>query len=109
MEQTLKYNYNEFLAFLLLYASHVDLDFSDIEKNKILKILPQDKYEKIYAQFREMNDYQALQTILEYKGVYYPTPEQKNELIDKVKIQFFSDGQFDSIEKEVLFFLEKLL
>ena len=109
MENSLKYNYNEFLAFLLLYASHVDLEFSEIEKSKILKLVSTDKYEKIYTEFKELNDYQTLQTILDYKGVYYPTPEQKNELIEKVKIQFFSDGQFDSIEKEVLFFLEKLL
>lgn len=109
MENPLKYNYSEFLAFLLLYASHVDFDFSNEEKDKILKLIPQDKYEKIHTEFKNMSDYQALQNILAYKGVYYPTPEQKNELIEKVKIQFFSDGQFDVIEKEVLFFLEKLL
>ncbi|HMP30864.1 MAG TPA: hypothetical protein PKD85_14760 [Saprospiraceae bacterium] len=109
MENSIKYNYNEFLAFLLLYASHVDLDFSEVEKSKILKLVSEQKFEKIYSEFNTMNDDQALQTILSYKGLYYPTLEQKNELIDKLKIQFFSDGQFDTIEQEVLFFLEKLL
>ena len=109
MDKELKYNYNEFLAFLLLYASHADLDFSPEEKNKIMKLIPNDDFDNIYKDFINVNDFQALQIILAYKGVYYPTPEQKEELISKLVVQFFSDGNFDPIEQELLHFLEKLL
>jgi hypothetical protein len=109
MDKELKYNYNEFVAFLLLYASHADLEFSTEEKSKIMKLLPNDDFENIYNDFKNVNDFQALQIILSYKGVYYPTPEQKEELISKLVVQFFSDGNFDPIEQELLHFLEKLL
>ena len=109
MNENLKYNYQEFLAFLLLYVSHVDLEFSDDEREKIKKSLPEDEYNMVYEDFMNMNDFQALQTILAYKGVYYPTVEQKKEIEEKIKIQLFSDGHIDSMEQEILHFLDKLM
>ena len=37
VQQHPKWNYNEFLAFLLLYASDADMNFSDSERNLILQ------------------------------------------------------------------------
>jgi thiosulfate/3-mercaptopyruvate sulfurtransferase len=109
MKDNLKYNYKEFLAFILLYVSHVDLEFSDEEKEKIKKMLPEEDYNLVYEDFMNMNDFQALQTILSYKGVYYPTPEQKAEIEEKLKVQLFADGHIDTMEQEILHFLDKLM
>ena len=105
----LKWNYNEFVCFLLIYVSHVDMEYSDEEKAMIQARVDSKTYEKLYAAFLGMSDFQALSTILSYKGVYFPTPDQKMELIATIKKQFFADGDFASIEKEVLFFLEKMM
>lgn len=105
----LTWNYDEFVCFLLLYVSHVDMEYSDSEKAAILARIDEKSYEEIYNIFIGMTDFQALQTILAYKGVYYPTTDQKMELMAAIKKQFFADGDFASVEKEVLFFLNKLL
>jgi len=106
---TVQLNYNEFLAFVLLYASHVDMEYSEDEKTMIQKLVSEKSYEKVYDAFNDMSDFAALQTIMDHKGLYYPTVEQKQEILDKMKELFYADGDFSSMEKELLFFLEKLL
>lgn len=103
------YSYNEFLAFVLIYASHVDLDYSEEEKDKIKSIVSISSYEKVYNDFINMSDYRSLQTIMDHKGLYFPTADRKEELLDKMKELFYADGDFSSIEKEMLHFLKKLL
>ncbi len=105
----LKWSYNEFLAFLLIYISHVDMEFAEEEKAMIKKNVGIQAYEKMLAEFEEMSDYKAYETILSYKGVYFPTVEQKNELIDKMNELFHADAEFNIMEKELLHFLDKMM
>lgn len=103
------WNQNEFLAFALLYAAHVDIDFSEEEKVKIKKLVNEETYNKIYTTFIEMSDYKALETILSYKGLYYPTIARKNELLYQMKLLFEADGELSIMERELLQFLDKLM
>lgn len=105
----LKWSYNEFLAFLLIYISHVDMEFTDDEKVMIRKNVGDKAFQKMLIEFDDMSDYQAFQEILKYKGAYYPTVEQKQELIEKMKDLFYADGDFSLMEKELLHFLEKMM
>ena len=56
-----------------------------------------------------MSDYKALETILSYKGLYYPTIARKNELLYQMKLLFEADGEFSIMERELLQFLDKLM
>lgn len=105
----LKWSYNEFLAFLLIYISHVDMDFSDEEKDYIRIRVGDETYNKMFVEFDSMTDFQALETILSYKGVYYPTPEQKQELIDKMIAIFNTDMNFNIMERGLLHFMERMM
>jgi len=104
-----KFNEEEFLAFLLLYGSHVDIEFSDEEKELVKKVVDNDTYEKIYDLFINMSDYKALETILSHKGLYFPTPTRKAMWLSKMEDLFKVDGDYSSIEKELLLFLNKLM
>ncbi|MBK8625791.1 MAG: hypothetical protein IPN86_09595 [Saprospiraceae bacterium] len=105
----LKWSYNEFLAFLLIYISQVDMEFAEEEKAMIRNKVGEQTYDKMVAEFEAMSDYKAYETILSYKGVYFPTIEQKNELIDKMKDLFHADADFNIMEKELLHFLDKMM
>lgn len=109
MSEEIEWNNEEFVTFVLLYASHVDMDFSEEEKNKIVERLPNGTFDKMYEIFKDMSDYEALQSILSYKGIYYPTPDRKKELLDKIKLVFFADGDYSVMERELLHFLDKLM
>ena len=109
MEIDTNWNYDEFLTFLMIYASHVDLEFSEDEMNNIKKKVSEETYQKMYDQFKSKSDFESLQTILAYKGLYYPTLERKKELLNKVKILFFADGEYTVMERELIHFFEKLM
>ncbi|MFN8338558.1 MAG: hypothetical protein U0T36_06010 [Saprospiraceae bacterium] len=105
----LKWSYNEFLAFLLIYVAHVDMDFSVEEKAVIRKKFGDEVYDKMLEEFSNMSDYKAYETILMYKGVYYPSPDQKQEILDKMKDLFYADDDFNIMEKELLHFLDRMM
>ncbi|MBK8817655.1 MAG: hypothetical protein IPN49_00650 [Saprospiraceae bacterium] len=56
-----------------------------------------------------MSDFQAFQAILSYKGVYYPTTEQKEEIMTDIKKLFLSDHDFSTLEKETYHFLLNMM
>lgn len=85
------------------------MEYSPEEQQMIQSKLDVDTYDKLYNEFINMTDFQALQTIISYKGVYFPTVDQRQELLHNVKKICFVDGEFASIEKEIMYFLEKLL
>lgn len=103
------WNYDEFLTFLLIYVSHVDIDFSEEEKAHIKENASEETFDKMLPLFNDMSDYKALETIMNYKGLYYPTHARKEELLSKIKELFYSDGDFSIMEKELYHFLEKLM
>ena len=68
-----------------------------------------DVFEAIYSEYEEMGEFEILQTILSYKGIYFPTLDRKNELLALVQKQFEADGDFSTLEKGLILFLQKLL
>ncbi len=103
------WNYSEFNAYLLIYASYADLEFSDEEKSMILKLVSKEQLEKIEAVYHEASDFEKLQIILDHKGLYYPTAEQKAELLASISELFDTDGEYSKLEKSLMMFLERLL
>jgi hypothetical protein len=101
------WTHDEFLCFVMIYASSSDMDFSENEKKTILKTFSEETFAKQLAFFENLNDFQALNAILAYKDQYFSTPDQKQDLLSKIKKQFFSDG-FSDFEKEIYNFLDKL-
>ncbi|HMQ07294.1 MAG TPA: hypothetical protein PKC30_08330 [Saprospiraceae bacterium] len=105
----LTWNYEEFLCFLLLHASYVDMEFSEEEKMKLNEKFGPDLVAKMHDILYKMSDYETLETILAYKGVYFPTIDQKNEIMNSIKKLFFADGDYSIMEREMFRFLEKLM
>ena len=103
------WSFEEFLCFVLIYASHADLDFSESEKGAINEKCDPKIYQRQLSFFNSLSDFQALNTIMGYKDLYFPTLEQKQSLLDRIKEQFLADGEFSPFEKEVYFFLDKML
>jgi hypothetical protein len=104
-----QWNNEEFVCFLLIYVSHVDMEFSAEESARIEKMFSEPTYKKMLEIFENMTDYQAIQEILKYKGVYFPTQESRRELLSQIKQQFFIDGDYSQIEMELFNFMKRML
>lgn len=105
----LKWSYDEFLAFLLIYIAHVDIEFSEEEKAMIRNCVGESIFDKMLALFDEMSDYKAYETILSYKDKYFPTPSQKQEIISKMTEVCTVDASLNVMEKEIIHFLDKMM
>ena len=85
------------------------MEFSSDEENRIKRLFDEELYKEMFSFFNSMSDYQALQEVMKYKEKYFNTPEKKQEILDQVKIQFFVDGSYSTLEKVLFNFLEKIL
>lgn len=104
-----KWSFNEFLAFLLIYASHADIDFCEAEKVLIKDTVTTKVFENIYDHFRQLTDFQALELILSYKDLYFSSKEEKDVLFKELHRLFNVDGDFSPLEKELILFLDRLM
>jgi len=104
-----KWNEKEFRTFLLIHASHADLEFTDDERQAIVDIVSTETFEEIYGQYEEMGEYEIIKTIIDYKGLYFPTLDRKEELLSIIQKQFSADGHVSKLEKSLILFLNKLL
>jgi hypothetical protein len=104
-----KWNYTEFCTFLLIYSAFADMELSTEEEAMIKSKIDEVRFEEIKAEFEEMSDYDIVQTILTYKGLYFPTLDRKEELLDMIKKEFYADGDFSQMEKNLLRLLKKVM
>lgn len=104
-----KWNFEEFTTFLLLYASNADLELSESEEAEMKNRLNPKSYEAVKGEFEKFSDYEIIQTIMSYKGIYFPTADRTKELLELLKKQFFADGEFSTLEKNTFRILQKLL
>ena len=99
---------SQFTTFLLIYAGHVDYDYSEEEINYIKAQDKHNDYEIIYNMFINMVDYSSLKTILKHKDLYLTSYLKKRDMYDKIVELFKADGDYSRGEKTFLVFLDKL-
>lgn len=105
----LKWSYEEFTAFLLIYIANVDMEFAEEEKAMIRTYAGEDIFAEMVNIFDSMSDFRAYETIMSYKDLYYPSPEEKQKLVDKMQDLFHADAEFNIMEKELLHFLDRMM
>lgn len=105
----LKWNYSEFLTFVLIHAAYADLELTKDEQDTIVNRFGKGMFDKILKQYEEMGEYDRLEEIMKYKGVYYPTVERKQIILDEMRKIFEADGVYSKLEVNLKEFLERLL
>ena len=65
------WTYNEFLAYLLLYAANADLGVNRDEKEMLFSKVSFEDYKHIRKVFEDASDYESLQTILTFREEYF--------------------------------------
>ncbi|WP_235298394.1 tellurite resistance TerB family protein [Portibacter marinus] len=105
----MNWNQEEFIAYLLIYASYADGEFSPEERQLILEKVSNESFHRIMAEFSLDTEDDRLRKIKEYEGVYYPTSDQKQELRHMVRQLFYSDKVFSDQEKKMWDRLSKII
>jgi uncharacterized protein YpuA (DUF1002 family) len=99
----------EFKAYLLLYAAQSDHLESDDEKELILSKVNSDTYKSIHREIDKDNDYQSIQKIIHNFEKFEYSKEDLDSIMDDIKSVFLSDGTYDTLEKNLMMGLRKIL
>lgn len=104
-----KWNRDEFRCFLLLYAAMADSNISPKEKDLITSKIDNQSHQAVREEFDALNDFEKLNVIASYKETYYPTAEDKAELLVRIEELFEIDGEYTRTEHNLFMMLRKLL
>ena len=102
------WSFEEFRAFLLIYASHADLDFSEEEYDAILAKIDHASFEKVNAAYNSMGEFERLDFILKFRSRFFPDQGGKKKVLNMVKEHFVADGEESKLESNLYDFLERL-
>ncbi|MBL7827006.1 MAG: hypothetical protein JNJ57_10275 [Saprospiraceae bacterium] len=101
--------YEEFHAFVMLYAANVDGNISAKEETCATSGLSETQCATVKSVFNACDDNQALQVIFSYQDQYWATPEDRDKVIsDMVKV-FDTDGKHSAMEHVMKHMFERLL
>ena len=100
---------NQFETFLLIYAAHVDYNYSESEKEYILSHTTREDYDAMHHLFHSVSEYQGLKVILDCRKKYFQSKEEQHLMQDKIVQLFKADGVYSRAEKVFLSFLNRMI
>ena len=104
-----KLTYNEYLAFLMLFAAYADQNLSKEEILRILDHIGKAEYVKMKDLIQSMNDQQRIDLILEHKNEFLISTEKVDQVLADIEDVFLSDQKFSQVEKFHYHFLSNFL
>ncbi len=107
--KTIDWTRDELVAYILLFAAHSDYKEDNHERNVIISKVDMNTFQEIHDEFDKDNDYQGIQKIMTSLAQHNYEKDDIDILFGDIKALFFSDGDFDITERNMLRFLEKLL
>lgn len=108
-QQKPNWTYNEFLAYLLLYAANADFTVKKEEKAILFSKVDKDVYKTIRKAFEKANDYKQLQTIISFREEYYNDIDSKDRILKDLKDIFLADEEYTTLERAIFTGLRRIL
>ena len=93
--------------YLLIYCANADFVESPEEMEYIKSKIGHSDFAKMHAEFEKDNDYQSIQKIQKaYEALDYASHD---DLLDEIREFFKSDGEFDTLERNLMLYLKRVL
>ena len=100
---------DELVAYILLFAAHSDFKEDNNERNAIISNVDMQTFQDIHSVFDCDNDYQSIKKIIMSLEQHNYDKDDIDMLLSDVKVLFFSDGEFNVLEQNMMRFLEKII
>ena len=107
-EVNLTWSYNEFKAYILIFAAESNQVITEEEKDLIEDQFDALLIKTVQKEINKDNDFQRLQKIMAYIEENNLSKTDLDEILKEIHAVYQSDGKFDLIEQGVFQFLEKL-
>ena len=104
-----KWSKEEFISFILIYASYADLNFSEDEKESIKKRISKRQFKDILNEYHSIVDLEKMKIIEIYKEHYFKNTQDQVELLSFIEKQFKLDGSYGMFEKALMEQLKRII
>ena len=99
---------DEFMAYMLIYASQINQVETEEEKELIKSRFDNQTLKTIYKEINADNDYQRTQKIMVYTDQNNYTSQDLDDLLKEIKELLLCDGKFDVTEQALYHYLKKI-
>ncbi|WP_299362036.1 hypothetical protein [Winogradskyella sp.] len=106
--KTIDWTRDELVAYVLLFAANSDFKEDNRERDVIISKVDIDTFQEIHDEFDRDNDYQSIQKIMTSLRQHNYDKDDVEILLADIKTLFFSDGEFNINERNMLKCLERL-
>lgn len=103
------WSYEDFLAFVLMYAAYADMELLDEEVELMEERVGHERTVMAKRIMDKLNDNERISVILSFRDKFFPTKEDHDKLFADMKSIFLADGNYNQLEKVVLMYLKKIL
>lgn len=100
---------DEFMAFLMFYGANADMECTEEERLMIINTIPEGHLPEIEKEYSRLSDFERIEVIQAYKPKYYPNNAEKKTIIEKLKEICSADGEYDTMEKNMVLMLGRIL
>lgn len=107
--QTHNWTYDEFHAFVMLYAANTDGKISLEEESLIIPTLTASEYTRVKSVFMACDDTDALDIIFSYKEQYCKTQADKDKILADMLEIYRANVGLEQVERQVLHLFERML
>ena len=99
---------DEFIAYLLIYASQINQIETEEEKEFIASKIDAQILKNIYKEINNDNDYQRIQKVMVYTYQEKYLSQDLDSLLREIKELLVCDGKFDATEQALYHYLKKI-
>lgn len=103
------WSYNEFLAFVLVYAANSDQKVVDKELDHLHDKFDVELVSRMQKEFNDLSDSQCVDRLLMYRESYFADQDSLDKLLEDVSAVYHADGKMVSEEKMALMMLKRIL
>ena len=102
------WSYDQFKAYLLIFAAESNQVITTEEKDYIEAQFDSLLVKTVQKEINKDNDFKRIQKIMAYIEQNNLSKTDLDELLKEIQSVYQSDGKFDSVERGVFQFIEKL-
>ncbi|MBO6881476.1 hypothetical protein [Winogradskyella sp.] len=106
--KTIDWTRDELVAYILLFAANSDFKEDNKERDVIISKVDRETFQEIHDEFDADNDYQGIKKIMVSLEQHNYSKDDIDMLLADIKILFFSDGEFNILERNMMKSLKRL-
>ena len=103
------WTYQDFLAYVLIYAAASDFNISQEEKEYIQKRVEKDEFDKILKCFSKHSEFERIEVVKTLGKKFSNDIGSKSEIRKELVKLFYADDDYSILEKNFFLMLKKIM